>query len=107
MIASQKGAPMSIEGKWNAKIQSPMGEQAATLELTDAGGVLSGSFTSPQGSAEVSGKIDGDAVEFSGTVQSPMGAVELNFSGTLSGDEISGEVQFGSFGSGSWSAIRS
>jgi L-seryl-tRNA(Ser) seleniumtransferase len=84
-----------------------MGEQSATLELTDAGGVLSGSFTAPQGSTEVSGKLDGDAVEFSGTMQGPMGAVELSFSGTLSGDEMSGEVQFGSFGSGSWSATRS
>ena len=98
---------MSVEGTWSAKIQSPMGEQSATLELTDVDGALSGSLTGPRGSTEVGGKLDGDAIEFSGTMQGPMGPVELRFYGTLSGDEMSGEVQFGSFGSGSWSATRS
>ena len=39
-------------------------------------------------------------------MEGQMGKIELDFTGTVDGDAISGDVQFGSFGSGSWSAIR-
>ncbi len=36
-----------------------------------------------------------------------MGKIELTFTGTVDGDAMSGTAQFGSFGSGDWSATRS
>ena len=96
---------MSVEGTWNLKIQSPMGERTGTLQLTGALD-LRGSVTTGEGSTDVIGQVSGESVAFKGTMQGPMGAIELAFTGTVNGDEIAGNVQFGSFGSGAWSATR-
>lgn len=96
---------MSAAGTWNLKIQSPMGERPATLELSGES-ELSGSVKAEQGDSDVTGTLDGDAIAFKGTISGQMGQMELTFSGKLDGDEMSGDVQFGSFGSGSWSATR-
>ena len=42
-----------------------------------------------------------------GSMRGPTGEMKLDFKGTVSGDEISGQVQFGSFGSGTFKGIRS
>ena len=97
---------MSVAGTWNLQIKSPMGDRPATLELSGES-ELSGSVKAEQGNTDVSGTLDGDAVAFKGTMSGQMGEIELTFSGKLDGDEMSGDVQFGSFGSGSWSATRS
>ncbi len=97
---------MSVEGNWNLKISSPMGEQSASMTLAGADDALTGSVTTQMGGADITGKLDGDSIEFSGEMSSQMGAVKLDFTGSVSGDEISGSVQFGSFGSGDWSATR-
>ena len=36
----------------------------------------------------------------------PMGQLELKFTGTVDGDSISGNVQFGAFGSGTFSGTK-
>ncbi len=96
---------MSVEGAWNLQIQSPMGAQPATLELS-GDGELSGKLAASVGTTDLTGSLDGDAIELKGEMEGQMGKIELTFKGTVSGDEISGEVQFGSFGSGSWTATR-
>ena len=96
---------MSVEGTWNLKIQSPMGEQPATLELT-GDGELTGKMSASVGNTDLTGSLDGDAITLKGEMEGQMGKIELDFTGTVDGDEISGDVQFGSFGSGSWSATR-
>ena len=97
---------MSVEGTWNVKLQTPMGERPATLKLSDSGGTLSGTVSSEQGDAELSGTLVDDAVQLKAKLTGPMGEIELDFSGTLKGDEISGSVKLGQFGEGSWTATR-
>ncbi len=98
---------MSIDGTWNVKLQTQMGENPATLKLSNSGGSLSGSVEAAgQGSADISGKLDGESVQFKGTLNSQMGPIELDFSGTVDGDEMKGDVELGSFGSGSWTATK-
>jgi hypothetical protein len=96
---------MSVEGNWDLKIQSPMGEQPAKLELT-GDSALTGKMSASVGNTDLTGSLDGDALTLKGEMEGQMGKIELDFTGTVDGDAISGDVQFGSFGSGSWSAIR-
>lgn len=97
---------MSVEGTWALKINSPMGEQPATLELSGSD-ALTGKMNASVGNADLTGSLDGDAVEFTGEIDSQMGKIALTFAGTVDGDEMSGKVEFGSFGSGDWTATRS
>ena len=97
---------MSFEGNWQLTIDSPMGERPASLSITETIGNLEGSLTTGMGTAPVSGHADEDFVAFSASVQGPMGAVKLDFTGTFTGDEVSGEMQFGSMGGGRWNGAR-
>jgi hypothetical protein len=97
---------MAVDGNWNLTMQTPMGAREIKLELTASGSDLSGSFSGEQGTAPVTGSASGDDVNFGATIQSPMGAMELKFSGKQDGDGMSGAVQFGTFGSGTWTAVK-
>ena len=97
---------MSVDGKWNIVVKSPMGDQKATLELKSDGGTLTGTQAGAQGSMEIAnGKVDGNAVSWSNSITSPM-PMTLEFTGTVDGDKISGNVKAGAFGSFGWAGER-
>ncbi len=97
---------MSFDGNWQLTISSPMGERPATLSITESTGDLAGLLTTGLGTAPVSGHADESYVAFSASVQGPMGAVKLDFTGVVTGDEASGQMQFGSMGGGPWHGAR-
>jgi hypothetical protein len=96
---------MSVEGTWSVKIQAPDGEVAGTLQLSGEAR-LTGTMAASVGSIDVTGSQDGNAIELSGELDAPTGKIELTFTGTVRGDEIAGEVRFGPYANGPWSAQR-
>ena len=97
---------MSVDGKWNITINSPMGAQKATLDLKAAGGALTGTQAGQQGSMAIAnGKVDGNNVSWSISITSPM-PMTLEHSGAVDGDKISGNVKAGAFGSFPFSGAR-
>ena len=97
---------MSVDGKYNIVIQSPMGAQKATLELTSAGGALTGTQGGQQGSMAIAnGKVDGNNVSWSISITSPM-PMTLEHSGVVDGNKIAGNVKAGAFGSFPFSGER-
>ncbi|HEY4942080.1 MAG TPA: hypothetical protein VII56_11700 [Rhizomicrobium sp.] len=97
---------MSVDGKYNIVIQSPMGAQKATLELKAEGGALTGTQGGQQGSMAIAnGKVDGNNVSWSISITSPM-PMTLEHSGVVDGDKISGNVKAGAFGSFPFSGER-
>ena len=97
---------MSFDGNWQLTISSPMGERPASLSITETTGNIEGSLTTGMGTSPIYGYADESSVAFSASVQGPMGAVKLDFAGTITGDEVSGEMQFGSMGGGPWNGAR-
>ncbi len=97
---------MALEGTWNLTMNSPMGARPVTANFTTTGDAIGGEFTGAQGSAPVAGTASGNDVNFAATVAGPMGQMELKFTGTLDGDAISGNVQFGAFGSGTFTGNK-
>ncbi len=97
---------MAVDGKYSITINSPMGAQPADLDLKAEGGALTGTQSSRQGSMAIAnGKTEGDSVSWSIDITSPM-PMTLEFSGTVSGDAISGNVKAGAFGSFPFSGKR-
>ena len=98
---------MSADGSWNVTINSPMGAQQATLNLSTEGGEVSGSMVGAQGTQEFSGgTIDGDNLAWTVDMTQPM-PMKLEITATVAGDEISGNVKLGAFGDASFSGTRS
>ncbi len=97
---------MALTGTWNMTMKSPIGEQKALLTLTESGGALSGSLGSGGDSTPLDGAlIDGQSVSFAAKITKPM-PITLAFAGKLEGDAITGEVKFGGFGAGPFTATR-
>jgi hypothetical protein len=97
---------MSIDGKWNVTVQSPMGAQKSVFSFNAAGSVLNGTQSSPQGDIPITnGSIEGDAVSWAIAIKTPM-PMTLSFSGKLSGDTLGGSVKAGNFGSFNFSGTR-
>ena len=97
---------MSADGTWNTIMNTPMGAQNGTMELMTDGNTLTGTLKSPQGEIELQdGTVDGDALTFKADITSPM-AMTLEFSATVEGDELKGDVKLGSFGNATFTGTR-
>ena len=91
---------MSVTGTWNLTLNSPLGDQAATLNLEEVGGVLQGTLTGKGDAGPVQRlTVEGTTVSFAADADTPVGRLNLAFSGTVDGDKISGKYQtpFGGF----------
>jgi hypothetical protein len=90
---------MAVDGNWNLVMSTPMGERDATLSLKSSGGALMGTQGAEGNSTEIfDGTVDGDDVAWKVSITNPM-PLTLAFTGTVSGDAISGEMGIGPMGS--------
>ncbi len=95
-----------INGVWETTVNSPMGQQKATLTLEVDGDALTGTMAGAQGSMAIEdGKVDGNSATWTANMTSPM-PMKLEFSASAEGDEISGNVKLGAFGNASFKGAR-
>ena len=95
-----------IDGVWETTVNSPMGQQKATLTLKSDGASLSGTMAGNQGTLDLfDGSVDGDSAKWKANMTSPM-PLTLEFDAKVDGDEISGNVKLGAFGNASFTGKR-
>src|SRR5688572_16982929 len=81
---------MSVAGKWQVAMDTPIGKQKFTWDLQQAGAGWKGSMDGQAGVTELTDiKVAGGDVSFGTRVNSPMGTIDLAFSGAATGDQIS------------------
>jgi hypothetical protein len=98
---------MTADGTWSLVVSTPMGERQASLSLITDGATLKGNQMADGNSAEIfDGTVKGDAISWKVSIIEPM-PMTLEFNGTVSGNELSGSVILGSFGTSSFSGTRS
>jgi hypothetical protein len=91
---------MSVTGTWNLTLNSPLGDQAATLQIQEAGGAYQGTLKGQNDPTVVEElKVDGANVAFAADADTPVGRLRLGFSGSVAGDTLSGtySTPFGGF----------
>ena len=97
---------MSVDGTWNTTMNTPMGAQNGTMDLATDGNTLTGKLKTPQGEVDIQdGAIDGNNLTWKADITQPM-ALTLEFSATVDGDNISGDVKLGAFGNASFTGSR-
>ncbi|MHB8528160.1 MAG: hypothetical protein ACYC8V_01440 [Caulobacteraceae bacterium] len=96
---------MSADGAWKTTINSPMGVQEGTLNITTSGDTFTGEMAGRMGSQPISGKVDGDNLSWSAQITTPF-PMNLEFAVTVDGDKMSGNVKAGAFGSSPLSGVR-
>ena len=98
---------MAVDGVYNIECTSPRGTQSVKLTLKSEGASLSGQTEGARGTqSSTGGKVSGSDVEWAINLTTPMGEMKQEFKGKVAGDEISGTVQTGSFGSSAFKGKR-
>lgn len=98
---------MAVDGTWKLVVNTPMGSQESTLAIQSAGS----GFTATQSAGHGEGRpvddlaVDGDNVSWKASITKPM-QMTLAFSGTVDGDNISGSVKLGMFGTAKFTGVR-
>ncbi|MBR0844047.1 hypothetical protein JQ607_27940 [Bradyrhizobium liaoningense] len=97
---------MAVDGNWNLTMTTPMGERQTTLSLKAAGGTLTGTQRAEGDTAEIfDGTVSGDNVSWKVSITNPM-PLTLEFTGTVAGDSINGEMGIGPMGSFPFTGAR-
>ena len=97
---------MSLAGRYDCIIASPLGDQPATLTLAVDGTVLTGSAEGAFGScAIVAGSAEGNAGRWRMEVTSPM-RLTLEVRAVLAGDTLVGAAKAGVYGTFKLSGTR-
>jgi D-glucosaminate-6-phosphate ammonia-lyase len=99
-----KGA--DVTGTWELNVESPMGSRASDAVFTQAGETLGGKMVSARGEVPLTGTIKGDAITFGINVNVQGQNLQIDYTGTVTGDTMSGTVVFGSFGDGKWTGKK-
>ncbi len=98
---------MTADGNWNIKVDTPLGERLATLSVKADGSELKGNQAADGNSTEIfDGTVNGDDVSWKVSISDPM-PMTLEFTGKISGYQITGSVQLGAFGPAPFSGSRS
>jgi D-glucosaminate-6-phosphate ammonia-lyase len=95
-----------VTGTWELNVESPMGSRASDAVFTQTGGTLGGKMVSSRGEVPLNGTINGDAITFGINVNVQGQDLQIDYSGTVTGDTMSGTVVFGSFGDGKWTGKK-
>lgn len=92
---------MSVAGNYDCVTKSPMGDQKSTFTVVpgDDGKTFTGTNAGAMGSMDVEdGKIDGDTLTWKMNMTVPM-PMTLDCEATVEGDQLTGTVNAGAFGS--------
>jgi hypothetical protein len=92
----------SMTGKWNVVVQLSMGPGNPSFDITQNGKELTGTYKGALGESPVTGSIEGNAF----TITFSVANIDCEYSGTLAGDEISGQVTLKGLGDGTFKGTR-
>ena len=97
---------MSVAGTYEVNVKSPMGDQSGTFTVVVDGDTFTGNLSGGLGSMDVQdGKVAGNALTWKMDMKVPM-PMTLECSAMVHGDDLTGEVKAGVFGSMPLTGVR-
>jgi hypothetical protein len=106
LAASFAAAQAGVTGTWKLNFQTEQGAVDADMTLKQDGEKVTGTLDSPQGQAPLEGTYKGGKLVLSLSVDAGGQALTITFDGALEKDTLKGNVDFGGFGSATWTATR-
>lgn len=102
------GAMAGVAGTWALVVTMQQGEEHnATLTATQAGGTLDGSMATELGTVQITdGRVTGRDVNFTVTLPIEGQTTVIVFRGNVEGNRMSGTVDLGALGSGTFTGER-
>jgi L-seryl-tRNA(Ser) seleniumtransferase len=96
-----------VTGEWNVRIEFAGGSSTHFLFLQQREGQIQGTHRGDFVARDLSGTIEGDAVRFTSNYTEQHGdALTFRFTGTVTGDQMGGDLDMGEYLAAKWSATR-
>jgi len=92
-----------LSGTWTAAVDIGVGTGTATFNFKQDGEKLTGTYTGTFGTSKLTGTVKGNNAEWSFEADQ-VGMV--SYKGTIDGSKMKGSVQYGSVGSGTFTAEK-
>lgn len=110
VAAQEKEAPkpaFDLTGAWVLNVLSPNGAGTRDVTFVQDGNALTGEIASSMAAGPLTGTIEGDVVTFVATVFMESGTFDVTYRATwVDGELKDGTVDFGSYGSGTFTGHR-
>lgn len=98
---------VDISGSWLFTVETGAGSGQPTFTFKQDGEKLTGTYSGAFGKANLKGTLKGSELSFSFTADAGGQSAEMTYTGkVLTKDSMSGTVQLGGFGEGSWTGKR-
>ena len=97
-------AQTDVTGTWNAVVELDVGSGEPVFVFEQDGETLTGTYEGTFGSADITGTVMGDMIEFRFGAE---GVGEATYTGKIMGDMMEGTCDYGEVGGGTWSAKKS
>lgn len=96
-----------MTGTWNLSVESPQGTSNPSLELTQDGENVTGTYTSSMlGEADVSGTEKDGEFNLTADVSAQGQVLTLTYTGKVDGDSLTGSLDLGGMGSADFTGTR-
>ncbi len=97
---------VNIAGQWDTDMEFVSGVSRRTLLLETEGNRITGTHIGWKLRGELAGTIDGDQIRIRSSFPYEGTRLRYNFTGRVSGDSMTGEVDLGEYGRARWTARR-
>jgi hypothetical protein len=96
-----------ISGKWTFQVETQLGSGSPTFVFKQSGEKLTGTYNGTFGTAELTGKVTGDDIEFFFEAMIQDQKAKIVYKGKIeSPGTMKGTVDFSGLGSGSWTGTK-
>jgi L-seryl-tRNA(Ser) seleniumtransferase len=107
LVKETKPALSDLSGEWDVHIDFAAGSSTHTLFLKQDGARIVGTHQGDYIPRELSGEISGNSVQMTSRIGEQHGAaLNFKFSGTVSGDSMSGDLDMDEYLKAKWTATR-
>jgi hypothetical protein len=97
---------VNVAGTWNVSMDSPGGPVSLRIVIRLDGGKFTASIVGANGETPMRAKLDGKVVTLAFNAPPAFNSVEITMTGTVDGDTIKGNVDYGGQAQSEWSAKR-
>jgi hypothetical protein len=97
---------IDVTGIWDMSIETPQGTRTLASTFKQDGEKLTGTQASEMGEFQLQGTVKGADIAFAMVIDMQGQQMTISYAGKVDGETMSGTVEFGTFGSSTWTAKK-
>lgn len=99
---------VDVSGVWDMTLITPRGEREAELTIEQDGDAIKVTMPGFRGGGDMTGEgtVTENKIQWDFSVEGPQGDITMAYTGTIEGNSMSGEAEFGQMGTFEWTAKK-